>query len=175
MVPRRCIIGTAPAVLLRREGVALALAWDWSGPARPGRATHGGPAVNVAGARPDLAAHEKAVRSSLELVVAQLSAVLGERLVAYIGGVTEARAVREWGSGERAIRDPQVPPRLRLGLQLAAMLSDWGDPPDVVQAWFQGVNPQLDDRVPAQLLREGELSEVGPALLEAARAFLIGG
>ncbi len=131
--------------------------------------------MNVAGARPDLAAHEKAVRSSLEQVVAQLSAVLGERLVAYIGGVTEARAVREWGSGERAIRDPRVPPRLRLGLQLAAMLSDWGDPPDVVQAWFQGVNPQLDDRVPAQLLREGELSEVGPALLEAARAFLIGG
>lgn len=131
--------------------------------------------MSVAGARPDLAAHEKAVRLPIEEVVAQLSTVLGERLVAYIAGVSEARAVREWATKQRAIRDPLVPPRVRLGLQVAVMLSDWGDPPEVVQAWFQGVNPQLDDRVPVQLLRDGEVAEIGPELLEAARAFLIGG
>jgi len=34
--------------------------------------------------------------------------------------------------------------------------------PTVVQAWFQGLNPQLEDRSPARLLREGDLDEVGP-------------
>lgn len=126
-------------------------------------------------ARPDLGAHQKAMRLPTPEVVRELSGVLGERLVAYIAGVSETRAVREWAAGERDIRDPRVGPRLRLGLQLAAMLQDFGDEREVVQAWMQGVNPQLDDQVPARLLREGELDEVGPELLEAARAFLIGG
>ena len=34
---------------------------------------------------------------------------------------------------------------------------------------------QLNDRSPACTLREGELDEVGPAVIAAARAFLIGG
>lgn len=49
------------------------------------------------------------------------------------------------------------------------------DGPKVARAWFQGLNPQLDDRSPARLLREGDLDETGPAVLGAARAFLAGG
>jgi hypothetical protein len=49
------------------------------------------------------------------------------------------------------------------------------DSPQIAQAWFQGLNPQLNDRSPARILREGELEEVGPAVIAAARAFLIGG
>lgn len=49
------------------------------------------------------------------------------------------------------------------------------DRPEVARAWFQGLNPQLDDRSPARLLREGDLDETGPAVLGAARAFLAGG
>jgi hypothetical protein len=47
--------------------------------------------------------------------------------------------------------------------------------PQIAQAWFQGLNPQLDDRSPARLLRESEVDEVGPEVITAARAFLIGG
>ena len=47
--------------------------------------------------------------------------------------------------------------------------------PEIAQAWFQGLNLQLEDRSPARLLREGELEEVSPAVIAAARAFLIGG
>jgi len=54
------------------------------------------------------------------------------------------------------------------------MLADRDDP-RVVQAWFAGLNPQLDDRSPARLLREGDLHEVGPLVIGAARAFLAGG
>jgi hypothetical protein len=49
------------------------------------------------------------------------------------------------------------------------------DNPHVAQAWFQGLNPQLSDRSPARLLRDGELSDVGPEIVLAARAFVIGG
>jgi hypothetical protein len=45
----------------------------------------------------------------------------------------------------------------------------------VTQAWFHGLNLQLEDRSQARLLRDGELDETGPAVLAAARAFLVGG
>jgi len=44
----------------------------------------------------------------------------------------------------------------------------------VVQAWFQGMNPRLDD-APARLLREGDLDHAGPEILAAARAFAAAG
>ena len=45
----------------------------------------------------------------------------------------------------------------------------------MTQAWFQGLNPQLEDRSPARLLREGDLDAVGPEVIGAARAFLADG
>jgi hypothetical protein len=60
--------------------------------------------------------------------------------------------------------------RLRLAHQIASLIAE-KDNPGVVQAWFQGLNPQLDDRSPARLLRDGELDDAGPKVLTAARAF----
>ena len=127
----------------------------------------------VTQARPDFAAHTRAVRASFPELVLQLRSVLGARLVAYLGSVKETRAVRQWAEGEREPSE-EVRNRLRVALQVALPLAE-ADSPEIAQAWFQGLNPQLDDRSPARLLREGELDEVGPAVIGAARAFLIGG
>jgi hypothetical protein len=54
------------------------------------------------------------------------------------------------------------------------MISDH-EGPRVVQAWFTGLNPELNDRVPIRLLREENVEAVGPEILGAARAFLAGG
>jgi hypothetical protein len=81
--------------------------------------------------------------------------------------------VRQWADGDRAPSDI-VQQRLRVALQVALVL-DGADGREVTQAWFQGRNPQLDDRSPARLLRDGDLEEAGPAVIAAARAFLIGG
>ena len=124
-------------------------------------------------ARPDLEAHEHAARIDFDVVAKELADLLGAKLVAYIAGVTETRAVREWASAERAAREP-IPTRLRLALQVALLIARH-DNAGVAQAWFQGLNPQLDDRSPARLLREGDLDEVGPLILSAARAFVSGG
>ena len=45
----------------------------------------------------------------------------------------------------------------------------------MVQAWFTGLNPELNDRVPVRLLREENVEAVGPEILSAARTFLAGG
>jgi hypothetical protein len=121
-------------------------------------------------ARPDFAAHDHAYRLTLDKVVDELRGVLGAKLVAYIAGVSETRAVREWAEAVREPRSP-VPERLRITLQIAEMLLHRNSR-GVVQAWFQGLNPRLDDRSPAWLLREGDLDEVGPEVLSAARAFV---
>jgi hypothetical protein len=129
--------------------------------------------MSIAEARPDFAAHTKAVRASFPELVSELRSALGARLVAYLGSVKETRAVRQWAEGEREPGE-EVRNRLRVAYQVALPLAE-AESPEIAQAWFQGLNPQLDDRSPARMLREGELDEVGPAVIAAARAFLIGG
>lgn len=145
--------------------------------APPGTAEPGpkGPA-----ARPDLDAFNHAFRLGFDVAVKELVEALGVKLVAYLAGAKDTRTVRGWADGERDLRRGaagtvgEVEPRLRLALQVARMIAEHDDT-GVAQAWFQGLNPQLDDRSPARLLRDGDLGEVGPRVLDAARAFVVGG
>ena len=123
--------------------------------------------------RPDFEAFHYATTAPFHFVVKNLVDVLSARLVAYIANVSEVRVVREWVDG-REPKDPRTPPRLRTALQIARLITDH-DSASVAQAWFQGLNPQLGDRSPAQLLREGDIEEVGPEVVSAARAFVVGG
>ena len=129
--------------------------------------------VALASARPDLAAHQRVVRMDGPQVVRQLVDLLGARLVAYLGGVSETRAVREWLEGKREMRSDAYL-RLSEALTVALTLAS-REEPRTVQAWFQGLNPQLDDRSPARMLRAGKLEDVGPEVRQAARAFMVGG
>ena len=124
-------------------------------------------------ARPDLDAHVRATRSTFPEVVHDVRDILGAKLCAYLGSVNETRAVNQWADGSRA-PSTNVQRRLRTALQAAAPIAE-ADSAAVAQAWFQGLNPQLDDRSPLRLLREGDLDEVGPDVIAAARAFLVSG
>ena len=64
-------------------------------------------------------------------------------------------------------------PRLRLALRVAQVISE-RDSNEIARAWFMGLNPQLNGWSPARLLREGELDEVGPEIIAAARGFGVG-
>ena len=133
-------------------------------------ASIGGTVAQLAPPKPDLAAYEDSIRLDPAAIVTELRARLGGRLVAFLAGVTETRAVHEWASGKRQIRQPEVVNRLRLVYQLVELIGS-RDGDAVTQAWFQGLNPKLGDRSPARLLRDGDLAEVGPQVLSAARAF----
>jgi len=121
-------------------------------------------------ARPGLEAFERSVRLPVPQLVTELRDLLGAKLVAYLGGVRETRAVRQWADGDRGVQDRVDEQRLRLAHQIASLIAQ-KDTPGVVQAWFQGLNPQLDDRSPARLLRDGDLEDAGPKVLTAARVF----
>ena len=73
-----------------------------------------------------------------------------------------------------APRAPRCSGACGVVLQAAAPIAA-ADSGAVAQAWFQSLNPQLDDRSPAHLLREGDLDEIGPAVIGAARSVLAGG
>lgn len=119
---------------------------------------------------PNGAAHAQAIRMGFDAVVRELRELLTPRLVAYIAGVRETRAVHQWADGTRAVKSDDVERRLRLALRIALVLRE-REEPRVIRAWFQGLNPRLDDRSAARLLRDGDLDEIGPVVLAAARAF----
>lgn len=121
-------------------------------------------------ARPDLDAYVTATRADEASMVQALLELLGARLVAFIGGVGETRAVRQWADGARAIRDRDDEQRLRIAYQ-AALLITGRDSHTVARSWFQGLNPQLDDRAPARVLRDEKPEVGGPLVLAAARSF----
>lgn len=116
--------------------------------------------------------HQEAIRLPFPEVVERLRGLLGNRLVAYIGGVKETRAVRQWAEGERAPSEA-VQQRLRHALMAASMISE-RDTAAIVQSWFQGANPKLEFRAPARVLREGEdQQQAFSDVLAAAHAFIV--
>ena len=124
-------------------------------------------------ARPDLAAHRRSVQAPFADIVEELAGILGKKLTAYIGGVKDTRVVERWiHNNVEPYKDADR--RIRLAYHIAKTLSEH-DPARVVQAWFIGLNPELQDRTPIRLLKQGDLDKVGPELLNAMRAFLAGG
>lgn len=126
--------------------------------------------MTVASARPDLAAYRDALTMTTAGLVSALRDLLGSKLVAYLGGVKETRAVRQWAEGSREIGKPSDLERLRLAYRAARIITD-RDSAQVAQAWFQGLDPSLDDQSPARLLREGDLEVNGARVIAAARQF----
>jgi hypothetical protein len=94
--------------------------------------------------RPELACHNEAMRKPFQEIAAELREILGAPLVAYIGHVKETRAVREWAEGKREAGSVATERRLRLAYGIARCIAE-ADGRSTAQAWFQGLNPLLDD------------------------------
>ena len=122
--------------------------------------------------RPGLQAHRESLNLNFPDLVSRLADAIGRKLIAYVAGVKDVRAVDRWIGGAQPYGD--VESRLRLTFQVVRTLLDH-DSRQVIQAWLMGVNPELGDRVPLRLLREGDLAVVAPEVLAAARAFIAGG
>lgn len=125
-------------------------------------------------ARPrlDLEAYRKATAADFPTVVESLMQIIGRKLTAYVASVKDARALDRWKEG--AAPQKNVERRIRLTYHVVSMLAGYDSGP-VIQAWLTGLNPELDDAVPAKLLREGDVEQDGKRVLNAARAFVAGG
>lgn len=114
-------------------------------------------------------AHAAAVSSETVEVVEQLQGVLGQALVAVLVN-KDARTVSRWTSSHPTHPSMKDDRLLRDALQVQRLLLA-GDRPEVVRAWFMGMNPQLDDLSPVEALAEGRARDV----MAAARAFVNAG
>lgn len=114
-------------------------------------------------------AHHKAVSFEIADIARFLQETLGQKLVAYIAGVSDPKTVGHWARGEQAPRD-EADLRLRAAFQIFHLLQG-EESPHTVRAWFVGLNPQLDDETPVDAIREGRVKDV----LVAARAYIAGG
>jgi hypothetical protein len=122
--------------------------------------------------RPGLEAHREAISLSFPELVFRLTALIGRKLTAYVAGVKDVRTVDGWKKGNSPYGEAED--RLRLTFQVVRTLGEH-DSQRIVQAWLTGVNPELGDRIPLRLLREGDLNIVGPEVMAAVRAFIAGG
>jgi hypothetical protein len=106
---------------------------------------------------------ETPTRTNAAAALRQVSAVLGEPLVAVIIGVEESR-LEAWARGPRSPED-EAGRRLDVTLAVVRLLLE-DEAPATIRAWFAGKNRMLGDRAPAVALAD----DAG-AVVRAARAF----
>ncbi len=123
--------------------------------------------------RPGLEAQREYLAAPFAEVVSRLVDTIGRKLTAYIAGVKDVRAVDRWTKSDTKPYG-DVEQRLRFAFLVARTLSEH-ESAQMVQAWLMGVNPELGDRVPIRLLREGDVNIIAPEVLGAVRAFIAGG
>jgi hypothetical protein len=110
-------------------------------------------------------AHARVTRQGVAATAAILQELFGQRLVAAIAGVKDAKAVGRWARGTDVPR-AQAAAALENALQVIELLRSQEED-DTIRSWFRGMNPDLGDRPPALVIRS-EPEHV----VQAARAFL---
>ncbi len=113
----------------------------------------------------DVAFKEATVRPVPE-IADDLQKLLGQRLVAYAAGVRSPKLVGRWAAGEH---DPRLDAatRLRALYRVVVTLREhYG--PETIRAFVTGANPDLGDRAPLDVIRDGH----GTDAVHAAEAFL---
>ena len=111
-------------------------------------------------------AHRAAVTASVPEMATTLQDVLSRRVTAYLAGVQDAKTIARWASGESAIRDEETERRVRTAFEIVTLLLE-SERPETVRAWFISLDPRLDDALPMDAIRDGELRDA----LYAAQAF----
>jgi len=111
----------------------------------------------------------EAATTKLPKVASYLQDTLGQKLTAYVAGLTDPKSVGAWIRGVNDPRDATVM-RLRCAYQAVRMLVEAYDA-DTAKAWLLGTNTRLNDEAPAYLLRNAKVVDDLRQLVPTARAF----
>ena len=90
-------------------------------------------------------AHARVTRQSIAATVAALQELFGQRLVAVIAGVKDAKVVGRWARGEDIPR-ARAAATLQNALHVVELLRSQEDD-ETIRSWFRGMNPDLGDRL----------------------------
>jgi len=102
-------------------------------------------------------------------VVLRLRVLLGSKLVAYLIGADNTKAVQTLSEPGSPVPPMLVQKRLRTALTAASVLSEDNERA-TVQSWFIGLNPALNDVSPVRYLRAADHD--GGSVVEAAASFV---
>ncbi len=111
----------------------------------------------------------EAVVTSISGIAGYLQSHLGQRITAYLSGLTDSKMVGRWAARKSQPRELSCF-RLRCAFQATRLLTEAYDD-DTARAWFFGANTLLDDRAPAYVLRHGETPEEMSLVVPVARDF----
>jgi hypothetical protein len=112
---------------------------------------------------------DEATRLPIGDVAAYLQEQLGQKLTAYVAGVTDPKMVGRWAAGKAQPRDEREM-RLRDAFKATRMLvAAFGA--QTAKAWWVGSNTRLDDRAPAAIVRGATDPDMLRFVVPAARAF----
>jgi len=115
-------------------------------------------------------AHAQAMRVPPHEAADALYRLLTGKIAAYMVGVKDVRTLTRWVSGEVSEIRVEHEIRLRAAYEIATLLLRF-DAPETVRAWFIGMNPELDDVAPIEVIRQDRPQDA----LGAARAFIANG
>ena len=113
-------------------------------------------------------AHRLASTLPADAIAAELQTILGPALATVALGSRDPKAIGQWARKIRRPR-PAQDASLRALYQVTACLAA-EEEPDVIRAWFAGMNPDLDDQSPALVMRTDPA-----AVMRAAESFLRNG
>jgi hypothetical protein len=114
------------------------------------------------------AAHRKQIEFDIADIAQFLQETLGQKLVAFIADANDPKTVGQWI--KRAHKPRQdAEERLRMTFQIFHLLQN-EESPHTVRAWLIGMNPQLDDESPAEVIHAGRLRDAWVA----AKAYVSG-
>lgn len=115
------------------------------------------------------AAHDAVTKTSWSDKARYLQQMFGQREAAVITGVSDAKTVGRWIRGDQSPQ-PAQQRRLAAAFQVAKLI-ELATSTDVARSWFLGMNPGLNDELPAQVIAE-DIDEGGKRVMRAARTFL---
>lgn len=109
-------------------------------------------------------AHARALDKGILDIIGALRVQLGQALLAIIV-MKSPRTIKRWAN--QSVRVPQAIEQLLRDTYQVVELLTLAESPEVARAWFMGMNPQLDDQSPAEVLATGRVRDV----MAAARVF----
>lgn len=118
-----------------------------------------------------LMAESDVMRRELPTVVVELRSVLGAKLVAYIAGVDSTGTISDWVD-RTCVPTTETIETLRLTYRIVRRMEQISGGA-AIASWFQGMNPLLEDRSPARVLRES-VDHAGRAHVLAAAESWVG-
>lgn len=120
--------------------------------------------------RMDLEAlQNESFRADIRPIASYLQDTLGQKITAYLSGLSDPKVVGLWVAGKNRPR-AEKEMRLRTAYQLVKMIATAYDP-STARAWLFGTNTRLSDRAPASVLRKAAHPHDLENLIPTARAF----